>query len=547
MVEGEELRFTGNWFIDAGILGFVNLMGEVYEFKDNNTLLTLPTTNPEKTLDAFYYAYIRYHMRETIKKFLNKVQPKGRSKKAQEIFKRKEETLILIEQFFQRVRFEGIKNVDRREIRKQILHENEELRKLFVNSFEEFNSELKKNTSQNKKTPVETVKARLGIILEIPFFQNLNFLNPSKNIKGGELKVLESFEKLIYEKKIKTKGTHNVLDKTISKFMFAEEEFPNESYGKLPTVEDLEKFCPLTQIYLLSFPVPFVQVSYRGYQSNVLFYTPSFSSTYNIMKRLKTKIKMARNNSHDVFKITWGSVIDEIVESKSKFSLEHMYLIEYQGLDRQSLINVEYIGIPKLHASIILDDDIRDALNTSLSFGDSNIWLLEHFLRQKPLFPIIVGHIWNSLKKKSYTNWKASLYSLAIDAKLKASNTETGIFGNSFFERPKRAAIEVKDYYKDMMQVTRAIKEISGSVNRKNLVYPLLSAIRRHNRNAFVNTLLKALLQSKDKNKATMINNYLFRRILSNDESWEDFALALIIGLIGGGEDVSSGQSVVED
>jgi len=26
----QELRFTGNWFIDAGILGFVNLMEEVY-------------------------------------------------------------------------------------------------------------------------------------------------------------------------------------------------------------------------------------------------------------------------------------------------------------------------------------------------------------------------------------------------------------------------------------------------------------------------------------------------------------------------------------
>lgn len=26
----QELHFTGNWFIDAGILGFVNLMEEVY-------------------------------------------------------------------------------------------------------------------------------------------------------------------------------------------------------------------------------------------------------------------------------------------------------------------------------------------------------------------------------------------------------------------------------------------------------------------------------------------------------------------------------------
>ncbi|AIG96911.1 hypothetical protein [Archaeoglobus fulgidus] len=28
--ESNELRFTGNWFIDAGILGFVNLMEGIY-------------------------------------------------------------------------------------------------------------------------------------------------------------------------------------------------------------------------------------------------------------------------------------------------------------------------------------------------------------------------------------------------------------------------------------------------------------------------------------------------------------------------------------
>ncbi|GEM_PF-3795685 len=28
--EAKPLEFTGNWFIDAGILGFVNLMEEVY-------------------------------------------------------------------------------------------------------------------------------------------------------------------------------------------------------------------------------------------------------------------------------------------------------------------------------------------------------------------------------------------------------------------------------------------------------------------------------------------------------------------------------------
>ncbi len=263
---------------------------------------------------------------------------------------------------------------------------------------------------------------------------------------------------------------------------------------------------------------------------------------------MKVRIQSSKGNAK-LFKLTWSAILEEIVETKAKFSLENLYLIEFENIENQKLKNVEYIGIPKLHASVIIDDDIREALNTLLSVGDSNIWLLEQFLKQKPLFPVVVGHIWNSLKKKSYANWKASLYSLAIDAKLKASSTEIAVFGPAFFERPQRAVVEVKDYYRDMTQVVWTIKKISKDIiNGKNLVYPpLLSAIRRHNRNAFVNALLKSLLQTKGKDKVATINNYIFRHILSNDESWEDFALALVVGLVGGGEDVSSGQDIVED
>ena len=227
------------------------------------------------------------------------------------------------------------------------------------------------------------------------------------------------------------------------------------------------------------------------------------------------------------------------METKARFSLENLYLVEFENIENQKLKGVEYIGIPKLHASIILDDEIREAINTSLRLNDSNIWLLGEFINQKPLYPLILKHIWNGITENNFINWKASLYALAIDAKLR-SESSTSLFGDSFFKHAPRAAVEVKDFYHEMTRVTMALKGLSQEISGKNLVYPLLSALRKHNRNAFVNILLKALLQSKDKASVSAINSYLFRHVLTNDESWEDFALALIIGLAGGGGNASS-------
>ncbi len=59
--EGEnKLNFTGNWFIDAGIIGFVNLMEEVYGWKQNDV-----TMKSLKEKERFYYAYFAYYIKKT--------------------------------------------------------------------------------------------------------------------------------------------------------------------------------------------------------------------------------------------------------------------------------------------------------------------------------------------------------------------------------------------------------------------------------------------------------------------------------------------------
>ena len=334
-------------------------------------------------------------------------------------------------------------------------------------------------------------------------------------------------------------------DSTINPFLFSPGEFPNVSYTSLPGIKELKKLLPAgfpAYILFLTFFESFFPV----YGNGIMFYVPELVSCYSINKRIRTKIELSKGNFQGrLLKIAWSAIIDELVETKSRFSLENMYLVE-ANVSKNKLNYVEYIGIPKLHASIILDDEIREAINTSLRLNDSNTWLLGEFINQKPLYPLILKHIWNGIKENNFINWKASLYALAIDAKLR-SESSTGLFGDSFFKRAPRAAIEVKDFYHEMTRATMALKRISPEIGEKNLIYPLLSALRRHNRNAFVNILLKALLQSKDKASVSAINSYLFRRVLTNDEFWEDFALALVVGLVGGGEDVGSGEDVEED
>lgn len=77
-----------------------------------------------------------------------------------------------------------------------------------------------------------------------------------------------------------------------------------------------------------------------------------------------------------------------------------MYLVEHKGISQQALLNVEYVGIPRLQATIIFDDPIRAALNSNLQISGNKtgknsewIWVLEKFIENKPLFPYILRHV----------------------------------------------------------------------------------------------------------------------------------------------------------
>ncbi len=617
---GEELRFTGNWFIDAGILGFVNLMGEVYGWdleelqrrikeepekmyygyfplayfynlsgKRDRKAILMATKEVEKfegdkysllefvwwnfITEVFEDKWVQSKLKQMHKKDIldrnGSPKPAFNDESYVEYIEKREKLLTevacdndcqnalrsvlglrkaLCENNTHKLELEQVEQLNNtkvmtkvmeilpgkcREKLQEALIVHEELKEYLTSQWtalknvlsEEINIEGLKDKSRYFRIPIDS-----------GFYKNFMFFNNSKGI----LEQLEDLKNII-EGNVEYTEYLRKIDKTLSKFLPSDSEFPNVHYTHI-RVEPLLRQVPHLFIYLLNFLNAFTFVSGIG---NVFFYGSTLEFTYHVNKRLKVLVAQTREKQ-SMFKITWQAVIDTLIEEKSKWSLENMYLIQFAKVSQQNLVNVEYIGIPKLHASIILDDKIRDALNTSLPTGDPNIWLLGEFIKQKPLYPLISKHIWNVVRKNSSPKWRTSLYALAVDAKLR-SEGNSGLFGRAFLDRPKRAAVEVKDFHRDMNGVAMTIKELSPEIGGKNLIHPLFSALRRHNRNAFVNTLLKALLQAKSRDKVAIINSYLFRRVLNNDSSWEEFALALVIGLVGGGGDASSGQDIVED
>ncbi|AIU70029.1 hypothetical protein TEU_06650 [Thermococcus eurythermalis] len=565
---GEELRFTGNWFIDAGILGFVNLMEEVYGW-DLEWLQRRIKEEPEKIYYGYfplaylfhhsvYHQYIKnvqdlnskiFEVRKKLSELenslntLNKELSKSSGREGKKLRKRIEKSERKIESL--RAEMEELfKKIDWE--KQALATERKKLQEASDGLVDEILTDSKNNFENVKTLLVQVIG---NYKLQIPKdHRNFFLYNPKKEpvlafqylfwllkMDYGKLKEIKGGKSPTYER---------IPDSTINPFLYSPVEFPNVSYTRPLTTEQITKMLPAgipAYIIFLSFFNAFQRIP----GSYIMVYVPELQSCYAINKRLKVRIQSSNGNA-GLFKLTWSAIIDEIVETKARFSLENLYIIEFENIENQKLKGVEYIGIPKLHASIILDDKIRDALNTSLPTGDSNIWLLGEFIKQKPLYPLISKHIWNVVRKNSSPKWRTSLYALAVDAKLR-SEGNSGLFGRAFLDRPKRAAVEVKDFHRDMNGVAMTIKELSPEIGGKNLIHPLFSALRRHNRDAFVNTLLKALLQAKSRDKVAIINSYLFRRVLNNDSSWEDFALALVIGLVGGGGDASSGQDIVED
>jgi len=570
MGKNNTLEFTGNWFIDAGILGFVNLMEEVYgwDLRELQERIKNPQDIERRFVYAFWYDVIknttfRWIEKDNFKKNDLKKNFGLDSDELQKIIKSKLKEFIENINLKNKENFEKDPNIEAYNL---IFDLNYKIKEKLKTEYGPYEDILSKKYGNNKRNILQNTN-HVGIIAYHSFFANLGIFNSGTNKSGKEKEILESFGKLLHEhfvrrdKKIKNLST-KVLDKSLSPFIYPASDFSNMYYGQVFTLDDMENIFGTNPVYyLLSFPKSFIWIKGKNY----MFYTPTLEISYTINRELKTRIESAKTKDGEFsfLRVTWQTITDKIIEYKSQFQLEQMYVVEYSGISQQQLIDVEFIGLSKVQASILLDDTIREYLNreiADLKEKDRKAiknWLLEEFLKNKPLTPIIIRYLhgllnpppsWKDkktqkIRKDIWVSSNSLIYALAVESNIKTLSSrkyESYVFGDGFFNNSSDNVARIKKYAKDMTIAFSEISKITKEDERSTLVYGLLSAVKKGNKSSFVNQLMKTFLGSSETEESEKsikrLNVYLFENILSNDISWREFALSIVVSLVYGGK-----------
>jgi len=329
------------------------------------------------------------------------------------------------------------------------------------------------------------------------------------------------------------------IDKTVNKLLPSEDEFSNISYTKFSSEPFINQVKYLF-VYLLCFIYSFEEYKNLGH---VLFYSPDLKFSYIVNKKLKLHKKKIEDSRdpNAIFKFTWQQIINLLVEYKSSWSLENMYVISYQRLDNQAQENVEYIGISKLQASILLDDIIREMLNKRVEYrriknNFERKWVLEEFIKGKSLYSIIFNHVKLVLDKEINLSYYSSFYSLIVDAKileLREQKESKKLFSENYFNNYKALVNEIKEEIRFTSYKASLIREISkDSAYRERLARELLGALEGEDKTMFLNILLKDLNEEKQLCKNVNFNSWIFEKIVLNDISWKNYALILVTHLL---------------
>ena len=542
------LEFTGNWFIDAGILGFTNLMEKVYGWSLEELNNKIISESDKVYYGYFPFGYIYDHLLQQLEKIKTpyKEEIKNNMHKIKESFMKtisnnfssssdifnatwKKIDLLAKEIWIERKVAAIDKDVEKFEKKIKELfeeHKKEKYKKLLENlkeikakkgktskksifDVEEQNQvkeklkDLRQYLSKlwEQKTDDEAKDNFFRIPISNEFFTNFLMFNSSCGYKEQR----DGFKDLI-DFNINNREILGKLDKTVNKFLPSESDFPNITYTKTST-ETLKHRLRYLFVYLLCFTYAFENFEDM---EHVFFYSSDLEFSHNINKKLRWyKKKVNLKDSNTIFKVTWKQIIDLLVEYKSSWSLENMYIIKYRKLSNKEQEGIEYIGIPKLQASILLDDHIRENLNHNIQSKSKNFerntsWLLEEFIKGESLYPIILSHINLVLNKEAKLNYYASLTSLIVEANIlnfrfkNIQNKKVALFSENHFDSYKSLINEIKEDVRYSSYSSSIIKQISKDKEiKERIARELLSALKARNKNLFLNILLKNLNERK--------------------------------------------------
>ena len=482
------LNFTGNWFIDVGILGFINLMEEVYGW--NLKKLEEELTKSQERVYYGYYPFA-YFSKIPSNKFINKK----------------------IDEWKMDVKKMAY------ELENELNNKKYSKEEIFNKVWDDFICKLYKKWGwEGTRLPIST-----SFYTNFLFFNNSLDHNKQKN---------SLFNAISYSGKEETDILRKI-DKTVNKLLPSTDDFPNIFYTNL---ESRIIHIPFLFVYLLCFIYGFIRVVNK----NIVFYSNDIELCYKVNRRLRLMQEDGnKNKSNTILARIWGSLIDVLVEHKSEWSLQNMYIISYKRLDNQTQEGVEYIGIPKLQATILLDDKIREQLNRSIKIGEGEteyVWILEEFIKGNPLYPHIHQHI--AYKIKSENSISFLLYPLIVDAKvleLRASSD------NRVFSAPssnyRNIVRDIKEEVRTVSYTIGLLKGIDDDIKqRKNLALALLDALQAEDKNMYMNILLHHLNAKNELCINYNLIKYLHEKIISNPTTFRVYGLALTMGLLSGGE-----------
>jgi len=587
------LEFTGNWFVDSGILGFIFIIEDIYGF-DIHKIREISKNEKLLYYGLFPFAYLCSEINrksksrvssELINEFI-KALFDSEFDSSDEIFEFTWNSYITraamdlwIENKTESIIFKNkvpdnlpgdLKNLALRvkELEKDLIAKNsEELGKIFKRRFKGFRfddidiilsipyedlreiseeflgafrdyreqilrfRELLRGMWLRDVVGTSSIPEDLDSFYKIPidnkFYKNFVFFQQSTTHQKQKQGLLD-----IISFRVDDLDVLRRVDKTINKFLTSYKKAKNTYYTPL-TSKHLKGFSKYLFVYLISFDRAFEFFNRLGY---VLFYSNDIEITYRVNKKLRLRKSKIEENSV-LMRVTWQEIIDSLIELKSSWALENMYIIKYRDVNSQTqrFVDVEYIGISKIHASILLDDVIRNAINYNLHVSQSEYgWLLENLIQNKPLKPLIMRHIMlRANRKTGQMGIKPLLYSLAVDSEI-FSRKEPEVFNDplQISARMDEIVLRIKETYGEMNIARRNIQELIPPGTREKSIHQLISILRRNNRYLFVNNLLKILIQENAAFHS--LKNYLFNKILQNDETWDIYAAALLTGFLGG-------------
>ncbi|MGC9084004.1 MAG: hypothetical protein ACP5ME_12605 [Anaerolineae bacterium] len=309
---------TGNWYLDAGIVGFLRTL-RGWSFEDDDELRGVLNGDVPCERLLFDFSFAFWHSRVE--------QGEG-------------EGAGMLEDLRKGIR-ESWKNAASQGYGPDIARSN--LVKLVDEYQERAGSPSGESESGGSSGGGDGSPRR--IFRSSRFLTNFEFDNPS--VKDQRMRIEKFIDYL-------SAGWRNKdLDRALLKLLPSVEESRNE-FLRVLTLRDLVgKVHPLSHAFLISFEMGIVDARGAGY-GNLYFHSPDIESSYRIQEELALRLEGAGHG--DDLTGTLADALKRLVEAKGQWVLQNLTVVEMGSPNNQRIGRVKYYPFDECAARILTCD-----------------------------------------------------------------------------------------------------------------------------------------------------------------------------------------------